>query len=78
MRVRVAWALGEIRDHRAVEPHIQSVNDGDGYVCWSAAVAWKKSEFYELLTCTKIKTGRDEYLRRAAEDAMQKIHSKNR
>ena len=37
-----AWALGEIKDPKAVEPLIAALGDKDGYVRWNAGWALKK------------------------------------
>jgi HEAT repeat protein len=42
VRWRVAYALGEIGDRRAVEPLIEALKDKDSDVRWQAAEALEK------------------------------------
>ena len=78
MRTRSAWALGEIKDTRAVKPLIQSVNDQDWYIRWGASDALGKiGEKRAIETLTLLKDDDEDYVRRAGKEAIEKIRLNN-
>ena len=61
-----------------MEPLIQSVNDMDWYVRWSAADALGNIGDVRALDALQTLLGdKDDYVRRAANDAIAKIQKKN-